>query len=343
MWPHQASCWMRRLSPHSRADNISITMSTWAVTWGRPSGSVLPMKTVRAAALLTVTLLGFSACASGAPTREYVSTEDSAASSSVSAGRAGAPMEISDGEYDSAEDAGDIEREIITNGSLTLVTDDVTQAIDDVLKATDEVGGWVQSQYHSNQSKSQYENAWVTLRVPANKLDPLITAVEDFGEVRELHVSTDDVTRYGRDLDARISALEASTERLLELMSEADSSEALIAAETALSERQGELEALRSERRYLSDQVAMSTLEVYFQPTETAEFDRGGFLGGISKGWNALVNSASALLIALGALVPWVLTIGIPVTAIIWLLRRRRHKRGSASSRPSKTPEDVDG
>lgn len=281
------------------------------------------MRIMRPAGILIAVLLSLSACSSGSTVPEATEFYTSDASG-----------------FDMAEDAGPVERdadsgerEIITTGSLTLVTDDVPGAIDEVVSNAEGLDGWVESRHHSTRTEYQNESAWLTLRVPAAELTTMISAVEELGEVRELQISTDDVTRYGRDLDARIGALEASTERLLELMTEADTSEALIAAETALSERQGELEALRSERRYLSDQVAMSTLEVSIQPTATAEFDRGGFIGGVVKGWNSLVNAASALLVGLGAALPWLVVIGLPVTGIIWLVRWRRARRTPTEQR----------
>src|SRR5699024_10432345 len=123
--------------------------------------------------------------------------------------------------------------------------------------------------------------AWLTVRIPADELSQSITRIEELGEATEISLSSDDVTLRGRDLDARISALEASTERLIGLMAEAETSEALIAAEDALSERQAELEALRSERSYLSDQVAMSTLSISVSTERVVELEADGFVGGL--------------------------------------------------------------
>src|SRR5699024_11329343 len=115
-----------------------------------------------------------------------------------------------------------------------------------------------------------------------------------------------------RYLDARSSALEASTPRRLELMEAAASSEALTDAENALSERPADLEALRSEREYLSDQVAMSTLTVSLTAESTADFEAGGFLGGIKSGWKSLDGFLSSAIVAHGFLVPWAIVIGVP-------------------------------
>ncbi len=229
-----------------------------------------------------------------------------------------APMDASDGAGAPAE-----EREVVSSGSLTLAAKDASETADEIVVLAEAAGGRVEARSEHAATENEEASSWLTIRVPSEKFNDTISQVGELGEVRDLSVNTDDVTRYGRDLDARIGALEASTERLLDLMVEADSSEALIAAENALSERQADLEALRSEREYLSDQVAMSTLSISVVSQSTAQFEPGGFLGGVAAGWNALVGFASAALVAIGAALPWLVVLGVPVAVVIILIRRR--------------------
>ena len=187
---------------------------------------------------------------------------------------------------DASGDAPEV-REVVTTGSLTVVVDDPGAATEEIIEVVEGAGGRVDSRSETAATKNRDASARLTVRIPAGELTDTINEMDTIGETRNVSLNSDDVTQYGRDLDARISALEASTDRLVELMADADSSEALIAAESALSERQADLEALRSEREYLSDQVAMSTLEVSLVTEPAAEFEAGGFLGGIKSGWNS--------------------------------------------------------
>ncbi len=282
------------------------------------------MTVKRIAALSLVALLAFAGCSSGSDT--------------ASSGGEGQPLQA-DMAYDSGESSNSaaeaideaFEREVVKTGSLTLLADDASAVSDKIVAVAERAGGRVDSR--SERAATDYEDAsaWLTLRVPAAELTVTITQVEELGDVTDVSINTDDVTRQALDLDARITALEASTERLLDLMASADSSEALIAAEDALSARQADLESLRSDRTYLSDQVAMSTLDVSVVSERTVEFEPGGFLGGLKSGWEALVTFASATLVALGAALPWLIVFGVPITIIIVLLRRRRRTRTSAS------------
>lgn len=278
---------------------------------------------------LLVTLLALAGCSSGSDSAE------SGVDIAYDTGYDTAPHELAPMEEVSDADAGGVdEREVVTTGSLTLVAADVSLAADEIVALAERAGGRVDARSESAATEHQDATSWVTVRVPAAELDDTISEVEELGEVRDMSLTSDDVTRQGRDLDARIEALEASTERLIELMAEADSSEALIAAEEALSERQAHLESLRSERSYLSDQVAMSTLEVSIIAEPTAQFEADGFVGGLNRGWMALVGFASAAVVGIGVALPWLVVLGVPIAVVAFLLRRRgrRHDRDQHES-----------
>lgn len=285
------------------------------------------MKKLRALLVLLLLSVGLVACASGGT------------------GDAGRAPEMADDAGDGAAEAGaaaadEDDREVITTGSLTLVVEDALGAVEDVVALVGETGGRVDERSQQAGSENDPARAWLTLRVPAGELDPLVAELEEVGDVSEVSISAEDVTGEARDLDARISALEASTERLIGLMAEADSSEALLAAESALSERQADLEALQSQRNRLSDQVAMSTLRVSIVSDEEAPSESTGFVGGMQSGWNALVDFLAGLLVGLGTALPWLVVLAVPVLAVVWLWRRRRRRKAAlaASAMPPAPP-----
>ena len=288
------------------------------------------MRLLRTVALL-LTLVLLAACSSAD------SGDDGRWAGTDSGGAEGGPQ----ADYDAAaEEAGDSAadgesgpREVITTGSLTLVVADAGTAVGQIVTLVEESGGRIDERSEYTGEDEHDTTAWLTVRLPAEELSATITRLEELGEAREINLSSDDVTLRGRDLDARIAALETSTERLISLMAEADTSEALIAAENALSQRQAELESLRSERAYLSDQVAMSTMHITLTSERVVQLEAGGFVGGLQNGWNALVTFASGLLVALGTLLPWLALVGVPLAAVIVLLRRRRRPRGPGPGR----------
>ncbi|CAM3736819.1 DUF4349 domain-containing protein [Occultella aeris] len=239
--------------------------------------------------------------------------------------------------------SGDTQRQIITTGSATVVVEDPAEAADRVALLVETAGGRVdQRSERAAGSDGPDSLGWahLTIRVPADELNGLIDELDELGDVHDLSQSAQDVTQVAVDLDARIVALQASTDRLLQIMADAADSGDLIAAESALSERQAELESLQAERAYLADQVSMSTLDVNLEAHYEPTIETGGFLGGLETGWRALVTFASGVLVFLGVIAPWLLLVGVPVAAIVWLTRRRR--RRAAAGSPGR-PTSADG
>lgn len=277
------------------------------------------MRLLRTAVFGLVVLLGLLACSGG---------------ESDSSDGGGAPQSGADTGDMAVEEAADDaagSREVVTTGSLSLVAADPLAAIDDVVGLVEGVGGYVEERAEHAGTDDAEASGWLTVRVPAAELTAVLDGLEAFGETRDVQIGSEDVTRQGRDLDARIAALETSTERLLGLMAEADSSQTLLAAEDALSERQAELEALQAERAHLSEQVAMSSLHVSIGADSPVQLATGGFVGGLQDGWAALVGFAGGLLVVLGAVLPWLVALGVPLAVVAVLLRRRRRREPAAA------------
>src|SRR5699024_4132124 len=150
-------------------------------------------------------------------------------------------------------------REIITTAEVSVVVADPVHSTSEVVQLAETAGGrvdqrTVQAERTDDDGRAdQPASARLTVRIPAADLDGFLTDLEQVGEIGRVSQTSEDVTQAAQDLDARIEALETSTDRLLQIMAEADDTTDLIAIEEALSQRQAELESLRSQRAYLSD------------------------------------------------------------------------------------------
>ena len=230
-------------------------------------------------------------------------------------------------------------REVVTTGWMQLTVDDVTAATEQVSALAGAEGGYVEAvsvggtgvQPADGTMMPSTGDGWITLRVPTDRLDAVIAAVGELGEVTASSVDRTDVTDQAVDLRARIAAQEASVARLTELMTQAGSVGDLIAAETALSDRQAALDADRQQLALLENQVAMSSISVTLTSTpEPTTADPAGFTDGLVAGWNGLVATLNGTVVALGFLLPWIVVVAV-VIALVWgvrhLVRRRRARR----------------
>ncbi|MBD5787159.1 DUF4349 domain-containing protein [Cellulosimicrobium terreum] len=245
-------------------------------------------------------------------------------------------------------DTAEADREIITTGSVTVVAPDPLTAADEVAGLAESAGGRVEARHQYEAEGDEAAWADLTIRVPADRTTATLDALGQVGEVRDLSVEAVDVTGTARDLDARIEALGTSVDRLQDLMGSADSTEDLLRAEAELTSRQADLESLQSQRTGLSDQVAMSTVTVTIVAvTPVEQLAPGGFLGGLQNGWNALLVFLNGLVVALGALLPWLVVAGVVALVVRWVVRRVRRARepggdqgpGSGPAEPGADPD----
>lgn len=270
------------------------------------------------------------------------STDESAAGS----GDRSAPLGVSDAAPESTAVNSDLQtaqgddattgRDIIATGNVTLRVADIAAAAETIAALAEEHEGYVESTEvgksvalddgrGSVPPDSGY--GWISIRVPSADLSDVIDELRDSGEVLSSSISKQDVTSTTIDLQARVDATTASVQRLTELMAQSGSVSELIEAEVALTDRQAQLESYQQQLTALQDQVAMSSLQV--QLTKTAEpttADPAGFGDGLLAGWNGLVVSLNALVVAVGFLLPW-LAIAALIVLIVWGVRRMRRTR----------------
>ncbi|MCV7411221.1 DUF4349 domain-containing protein [Mycobacterium florentinum] len=227
---------------------------------------------------------------------------------------------------------GTYKRDIITTGSVQMVVSEPTQVADRLISAVTDAGGRVDSR--SERSGSSSPAVDLVLRIPADKLDGVLADAKKLGTVESMSIGHNDVTSQRVDLDARIEALQTSVNRLLDLMRRAGSVADLLAAESALTQRQADLDSLRAQRASLGDQISYATINVNLSAQPTVA--RQGFLGALEHGWQSLTSTAYGVVLAVGFLLPWTPGLAILVLIVALVLRRRPFRRGQ---RPGKSPE----
>lgn len=236
-----------------------------------------------------------------------------------------------DGEFD--ESGGDTvdDRSVITTGYLYVTVDAPLESVREAVAITEAAGGRVDARQEFAPQGGDAGGAELVLRIPADRLTATLARLTELGEVEELQLGSNDVTREVQDIDARVTALRSSITRLLALQDQAATVEDLITLETAISDRQAELESLEAQQRYLADQVGLSTITLVLGSNEVAPVDEPDtFLSGLVTGWEALVTFGSGLLVLFGVLLPWLVVLGLIAFAIVMIVRRATRRRQPA-------------
>lgn len=256
-------------------------------------------------------------------------------SASDSSGGVSAPEMMSEGTESLAADGDSTaDRQVIVTGWVTVTVEEPRDAATEAIRIAESIGGRVDSRTEYAPIDGDKGSATLTLRLPAESLTATIDKLTALGEVQEISLNSSDVTMATQDLDARITALSASVDRLLVLLATAQDTDTLIQLETAISDRQAQLESLISERRYYSDQVALSTVTLNLVSVADAPVKQPDtFVSGLIAGWNAFVAFFQGLLVVVGVLVPWIVLAALITAIVLWLIKRRQ-------SRTDQTPTD---
>jgi hypothetical protein len=282
------------------------------------------MRRILVTTVLLVAALGLAGCSASSG-----SSRSDNSGSSVSRAPAIAPEKATAGTgstvtSDAASQRSSA-RATITTGTISITVDNPSTAAERAVRITDAAGGHVDGRNEHPSTGGDPGGAQLVLRIPSTKLDAALTQLKKLGRVEGVSLSTQDVTGQSQDLEARITALTTSVDRLVELMSRATTTADLISIESALSDRQATLESLQAQKRGLDDQVDLATLTVEFGTVATAPVRAPAtFLSGLLAGWGSFVAFLSGALVVVGVALPWL--VFAAVLAAIGMLVVRRHR-----------------
>ncbi|WP_055436172.1 DUF4349 domain-containing protein [Lacinutrix algicola] len=160
-------------------------------------------------------------------------------------------------------------QKIIKESYLEFKTNDLDKTFDNIQRYVKQNNGVIQN---DNASKN-YNRSIRTLivRVPTNgfqnTIDSISRSVEYFDSKS---ISSKDVTEEFIDLEARLGAKRVLETRYLQLLSKAKNVKEMLEIERELSSIREEIEAKQGRLKYLSNRVALSTINVTFYKTTTS-------------------------------------------------------------------------
>jgi hypothetical protein len=234
---------------------------------------------------------------------------------------------VVDGSAGSAgEDAGTSteEQALVITGTITITAEDPIAASEEATRIADAAGGRVDARSENAPRDGGAASAVLTLRIPADQVEDVREQLKELGSVDETAFETIGVGDRQRDLDSRITTLHATIARYTAWLADAETTADLLSLESAIADRQTELESLEAQQRELADQVAMSTITLTLRSEALAPPPEGptNFWEGLVAGWNAFVGFWAGVAVALGVGLPWLVTLGIVIAVVVIVARR---------------------
>ena len=194
------------------------------------------------------------------------------------------------------------------------------------------------------------DSAQLVLRVPAASYDSVFSQLQTLGTVLAQQRTAQDVTQQVVDIDSRVKSAQASVDRVRVLYDKAQSIADITTLEQDLTQRESDLESLEAQQQTLESQAAMSTvtLEIYAKATAPAaphgRSAGGAALSALKSGWHALYLTFRWLLVALAAVLPFLLPIGLLMWLVQVLARRRQNARDALrAEEPSELEPEHQG
>jgi PKD repeat protein len=153
------------------------------------------------------------------------------------------------------------ERMIVRTGDVSLIVEDVPEAMNQITGLAASFGGYVVSS--KRWGEGERLAGAIAIRVPAEYFDDAMKALRELAvDVSSENTYSKDVTEEYVDLRARLQNLEASEAQLLKLMEKAEKVEDILAVQRELSKTRGEIEQTKGRMQYLERTSATSLIEI---------------------------------------------------------------------------------
>jgi hypothetical protein len=295
--------------------------------------------------LLSLTLLGLSACESQRGNRASISepakstalNDTNEERSALKTNDLVAKQQVSLNQADSANAASQaMERKIIRNANLTVEVTSPAESQRKIASIAESHQGFVVTSESTQRTTEDTSKPAITVnlivRVPAAQFNQAMEEVRATGlRVIQEKITGQDVTEEFMDLEARIKNQKALEAQFLEIMKRAGKVEEALNVQRELAEVRTGIEKLEGRRRFLENQASLSTISVTLQsPTQIV--NAAGFWYGIKSAFSDGVDVAAAIVLflirAVIALLPVLVFIFLPIALIAKLVVRRvRRKR----------------
>lgn len=205
-----------------------------------------------------------------------------------------------------------------------------------LLQAVEKAGAYLQNEQESSAGRGR--ECQLVIRVPADRFETLLeTLLKESIYLHEKQIEAEDITEQFTDLQARLKAKQEAEGRFIDILRRSGTIKDVLEVEQALRQVREEIEAQQGRLRYLSDQVAFSTINlIFYQAEEEVPSPEERFW---AKTGSALAAGFELLQgIFLGLLSFW--PIWLILFLLVWGYRRWRRGRVPRDSAPAGEPAE---
>jgi hypothetical protein len=179
---------------------------------------------------------------------------------------------------------------------------------DKAVEIANSSGGYISRSNSTTRSDGKIAGGELIVRIPAKKFDPVLKSLKKLGKLKNLAISSEEVTSEFVDLQSRLRNWRAQEVVMLDLMERAKTISESISIQNNLQQIQMEIEQISGRLKYLDDRVNYSEIRLYInEPSVIPYEEKQGIEAAFDKALNASLSMISSIIIAIGYLMPLVI------------------------------------
>ncbi len=233
---------------------------------------------------------------------------------------------------------GEAGTKIVRTADLTLATTSYDADVAAVQKLVADLGGYVASVSLNGEPSPRMDRvAYLSLRVPSDKLDAFLEGIGGIGRVLSRYESATDMSTQYADTSMRLATQRDKMTRLTELIKQAADVTDLLEIESEIADTQYQIDSLESSLRTIDRDVDKSAVSVTLQEQsagDTAQATELTLWQRIGSGFEASIKGLATftqnLLVFLAMMLPVLVPLALLIVLIVALRRawRRKHPKG---------------
>ncbi len=145
---------------------------------------------------------------------------------------------------------------------LTVARGDLARTMTRLTSLAGAYGGFVATSASQGGSGGAAPYGTITLEVPVDNFSTVLQQAEKYGKTSSVSTKATDVTGQYVDLQARLSALEASRQQYLTILAKATSIGDILSVQEQLDNIQSQIEQLQGQLQVLTSETSYSTLNL---------------------------------------------------------------------------------
>ena len=217
---------------------------------------------------------------------------------------------------------------IIRNASLTLevANGDFDKVLTRLIDLSANEGGYLSASEAGGDGGDHIRTGTFTFAVPVDRYEETIKTLRGYGTVQSFRAGSQDVSAQYVDLQSRLKNAEAQRDAMLALLTRATQIPDIINIQNQVGQIEAQIEQLKGQIDYLDHATSYSTISVSLREAEVGAKDQLGLRSALDTALTDFFVSIDFMVIALGALAPYLLLVLAGLGGFV-LWRRRRLAR----------------